>query len=469
MASIIRHGPAGSYKSSYAIWFELLPALRQGRTVVTNVEGMRSLEEIESSLGERFPLSARIFRVSSQTTKGKKLWQHWFNWCPLGAFILIDEVQDIFNKTQGFNADKNLYLGVEHFSGDLPEDYVDYYHRVRAKFKPDDVYVDDIGERIVDENGNVVMPADFKESFQRHRKYNWDLVLCTPNIKSLGDEVKSVSEAAIAHKSRDGILPWSKRKTRLFNHDPRSTTVKPSKDDAVAVEKIPVEVHLLYQSTATGLATKSGVSRPLWKEPKLIMAAVALAVGLSTFLNGLNEVVGNDPKSDINQVQNSQEIETANQAASLSHQEVLVDTNQGISFNQKGSSGTVQVSPNNVLHQMDVPFRSGHSLNFDFPIPVSELYVSSLVTKHGKIFDEHLVTFEVVGVDGQEQYFNSLTLEKLGFDIAVIDHCMVVITYNGVKDYALCRSKVVHDNYSNESMEVAQVEQVDISEELTIF
>ncbi|ELU1680420.1 hypothetical protein SBP32_004513, partial [Vibrio parahaemolyticus] len=37
MATIIRHGPAGSYKSSYAVWFELLPALREGRVVVTNV------------------------------------------------------------------------------------------------------------------------------------------------------------------------------------------------------------------------------------------------------------------------------------------------------------------------------------------------------------------------------------------------------------------------------------------------
>ncbi|WP_031832459.1 zonular occludens toxin domain-containing protein, partial [Vibrio parahaemolyticus] len=172
MATIIRHGPAGSYKSSYAVWFELLPALREGRVVVTNVEGMKTLEEIESRLGERFPISARLFRISSQTTKGKYLWQNWYNWMPLGAFVLIDEAQDIFNKTQGFNIDKNVYQGIEPFADTLPPNFIDLYDRIRVAFKPQEVYIDDIGEKIIDENGNIIMPADFKESLQRHRKYN---------------------------------------------------------------------------------------------------------------------------------------------------------------------------------------------------------------------------------------------------------------------------------------------------------
>ncbi|WP_411673631.1 zonular occludens toxin domain-containing protein [Vibrio campbellii] len=41
MAVIFRHGSNGSYKSAYATWFEILPALREGRLVVTNIEGLR--------------------------------------------------------------------------------------------------------------------------------------------------------------------------------------------------------------------------------------------------------------------------------------------------------------------------------------------------------------------------------------------------------------------------------------------
>ena len=39
MASSIFHGAPGSFKSASATWFEVLPALRKGRLVVTNIEG----------------------------------------------------------------------------------------------------------------------------------------------------------------------------------------------------------------------------------------------------------------------------------------------------------------------------------------------------------------------------------------------------------------------------------------------
>lgn len=38
MAVYFRHGSNGAYKTAYAVWFEILPALRQGRIVVTNIE-----------------------------------------------------------------------------------------------------------------------------------------------------------------------------------------------------------------------------------------------------------------------------------------------------------------------------------------------------------------------------------------------------------------------------------------------
>jgi len=462
MATIIRHGPAGSYKSSYAVWFELLPALREGRTVITNVEGMRTIDIIEKEMGERFPLSARIFRVSSQTTKGKLLWQNWYNWCPLGSFILIDEVQDIFNKTQGFNADKNIYSGIDKYKDLLPESFLDYYYRVLEQFKPTEVFTDDIGENIIDENGNVIMPADFRESFQRHRKYNWDLVLCTPNIKALGDDVKSVSEAAIAHKSRDGILPWSKRKTRLFEHDPRSTSVKPSKDDSVTVEKIPVEVHLLYKSTATGLATKAGRGRPIWKEPKLLGALLALAVGFSTFINGLTGMT-NDTENNINQLQTEEIVSPSSEA----NQKIKSTNSEVKQIIEKTSSDSNKIYDNSVLSTMGTSLNVDNNVKINYPISSKSVYVSAVVTKFDGLFSFYDITFEFNDFNNNIHYLDSSSLEKLGYNFAYVDDCLILVTFDNINDYVTCKTHL--DNFGNSQNQKSEQFALIENEQLNIF
>ncbi|EIT7028696.1 zonular occludens toxin [Vibrio vulnificus] len=434
MATIIRHGPAGSYKSSYAVWFEILPALRSGRCVLTNIEGMEDLETIEKSLGERFPPSARIIRISSQTTKGKNLWQNWYNWVPLGALIVIDEVQDIFNKSSGFNMSKNLFQGIEPFVSVLPEWYFDFYQRVKSKFKPSDPYVDDLGEKIVDENGNIIMPENFEEAFQRHRKYNWDLILCTPNIKALGDEVKSVSEVAVAHSSRDGILPWSKRKTRLFQHDPRCTGIKPTKDDAVDIQKIPVAVHLLYRSTATGEHTKARKGRPLWKEPRLMMAVLALAIGFGVSFDGFmglnNESSNNAPLPT--EQKNSADTQLSPASSPTDSLQTQApnqnDTQMGSNF---GSFQTPKLSNGRFIDR----------LTFHFPLDIEKLYVSSVVTRfHTSRMKSYDVTFEGISLDGEHYYINSETLFKLGYIISVVDTCLVKVSYDNITDYFHCNT-----------------------------
>ncbi len=41
MAITIRTGPNGSYKSAYTVYFVIFEALKAGRVVVTNIEGMQ--------------------------------------------------------------------------------------------------------------------------------------------------------------------------------------------------------------------------------------------------------------------------------------------------------------------------------------------------------------------------------------------------------------------------------------------
>lgn len=97
MAIVIEHGPNGSYKTASVVWFRIIPALREGRVVVTNVLGLYPIEEIEEKLGEKFPDSARLFRIFAVADDTRDLWRRWFHWMPIGALVVIDECQDIFS------------------------------------------------------------------------------------------------------------------------------------------------------------------------------------------------------------------------------------------------------------------------------------------------------------------------------------------------------------------------------------
>lgn len=475
MATIIRHGPAGSYKSSYSVWYEVLPALRQGRIVITNVEGMRTLEEIEKLMGERFPNSARLYRISSQNKKGKALWQNWYNWCHLGALILIDEAQDIFNKTTGFDMAKNTFLGIDAFSEYLPADYIDFYNRIKKSFKPPEDYVDDIGERIVDENGLIIMPENFEEAFQRHRKYNWDIVLCTPNISKLGSEIKSVSETAINHSSLDGILPWKKRQTRMFFHDPRSTSIHPTKDDRVDKEKVPRAVHLLYLSTATGKTTRQNRGRPLYKEPKLMSAALALIIGFSVMINGLMGL--NSDNSSTQSSVSSQQTAQPNSSSSsdggqVSQTSLSQTSGQASPVPKERVFDSLKVSADSVLHSVGVSFKSNDLLVMPLPVQAKEVFVSSVVTQHigNAGFKKHFVNLEIVGLDNKSHYFDSELLYKMGFNFQVVDPCLVVISYSDAKDYVTCRSHIEREPVRDEEdVQVARKTPQDLEQDIKIF
>ena len=90
MATKVFHGAPGSYKSSTAMWFEIVPALRSGRVVVTNLQGVKNLEDIQRELKEVFPSTARLFRISKGNDKGMALMRNFFHWLPIGSMIFLD-------------------------------------------------------------------------------------------------------------------------------------------------------------------------------------------------------------------------------------------------------------------------------------------------------------------------------------------------------------------------------------------
>lgn len=275
MAVSIIHGPNGSYKSASAVWFELVPALREGRAVVTNLEGCYPLDYIEQQLNEKFPDTARLWRIASNTPKKQQLWRHWFCWMPIGVKVIMDEAQDIYPRMKGsdgkmvFRSEDILLHPIETFSEYLPPDLVEYFHEAHKNYKPefDESSSDDTGEILFDEQGRILYPNGFTMSYMRHRKYMWDILLITPDIRKIHADARGCAEVAFAHASKDSIL-GGKRKPRIFEHDPKTNGI-PSRSDLTYRRFVPATAHLLYKSTQTNSFTKSGAGGGIFTSLKL--------------------------------------------------------------------------------------------------------------------------------------------------------------------------------------------------------
>jgi zona occludens toxin len=284
MAAKIFHGAPGSYKSASAFWFEVLPALRLGRVVVTNIEGVLTKESIEMELDEVFPESADIWRLSSQTEDGLFLWRRWFWWMPVKAFIIIDEVQDVFpNDAKVFKPEDLDSKGIESIKNLLPKKFYDHYKVAIKDFKPDlsEGTSDDTGQTILDENGDILYPRLMREANMRHRKYNWDIIYCTPEITEIHKLVRSVCESAFFHKYNESLefIPYFKRRPRIHEHSPKSSGVPKKNDDPTKWRRVPIEVHKCYRSTSTGKITKLGAVNA-FKSPKLIFIISLLFIAV---------------------------------------------------------------------------------------------------------------------------------------------------------------------------------------------
>ncbi|PJG58827.1 zonular occludens toxin domain-containing protein [Aeromonas cavernicola] len=400
MAIVIEHGHNGSYKSSSVIWYRLLPALRAGRLVVTNVAGMYPLHRIEEFLGEKFPDGARLFRISSQDPRYQELWRRWHHWMPIGAFVFIDECQDIYDRDV-FKGQPDYDLKpIDTYSDVLPADFIQLFKDTLEKFKPtefDDCDTDDTGRIVFDERGRIIYPTTPKESFMRHRHYNWDVVFATPDITSIPRPVRSCCEVAFAYSSKDSFF-FSKRKPRIYEHNPLENGI-PTRQSITFKRHVPLAVHRLYKSTQTGSITKSGQSTGPLSSFKIrfvlfiVLPAILLGWGWFIFKNMFSE-------SDISKT--------------------------GTAVVSEGRSGSpadtvalpVSLSTNSAVGAESV---------FMTPYGVTELYTNGasgaiyygrfegLVLFSGKLGDDELV-------------FNSDDLINMGYRVDWLGDCYTVVT-----------------------------------------
>lgn len=269
MALTIHHGANGSYKSSGVVQDYIVPAatiptvfkgkdpktgekyelVLNGRVVVTNLRGM-STERTYEVLGAAKCLSDfEIIYVDSGTTDGlKKLLTFW-HWAPQGALLVFDEGDKLFPK----------------------------------HLKPADIDKLKYGYSIEDaEKDN--RPHEWGTAWREHRHYNWDIVVMTPDIEGIRDDIRSTCEGAYRHVN-SALLGFKGRYKEGFHIGNKSAAT--SNILSSTTKKVRPEVFELYDSSKTGLTkdTHNGVS--LWSNPRFLVAMGILTatIGYNLYLN----------------------------------------------------------------------------------------------------------------------------------------------------------------------------------------
>lgn len=233
MTTAIVHGDPGSFKTSSLVNDYLIPAVRAGRVVVTNIRGVKTPQEISEIYKFDLHPDAQIFNVEFNEA-GFELMAKFFHWAPLGALILMDEGQRVYpTRLRNFT----------HY--DNPED-----------------------------NGR---PKTVEDAFDSHRHMNWDIYISTPNISKIHKEIRAVAEFGFRHKNLATVFSFLKGRYKRVVHNAENSGASLSNVISSTLKKMDVRTYECYQSTATGTTKDVTTSVSLFKQPKVILLLLVIA------------------------------------------------------------------------------------------------------------------------------------------------------------------------------------------------
>ena len=105
MSAKVHYGAPGSFKTSGAIFDDLVPALRVGRKIVTNINGFGttvSVDDIYNVLSSNkisFDSRSEIINLSLNSVSDVEKMRIWWHWIDDGVLLFFDEIQVIYPKT----------------------------------------------------------------------------------------------------------------------------------------------------------------------------------------------------------------------------------------------------------------------------------------------------------------------------------------------------------------------------------
>lgn len=250
MSIKIHHGPPGSYKSSGAIFSDVLPAIKEGRLIITNVRGF-NVARCREVLGDSVPDSFSVLYIDTEAQEGRDRLARFYHWAPKGAFFLVDEVQRIFPPSwRQSDLDMLAYPG---------------------------------GPEVARQDGR---PETIDVAFDMHRHHNWDFCFTTPNIKKVHAVIRAAAETAIRHTNL-GLLGLKGRYKTVLHLADNSGTAYNDVLQAKPFNKVPGYVFKLYDSTTTGKVSDTIAGSSLFRDPKILFFLVftGLCVYFGFFYN----------------------------------------------------------------------------------------------------------------------------------------------------------------------------------------
>jgi len=241
-------GGVGTYKSYSAIQRYGIPQLQKGRTVISSIRGFDSIRVIESVMGIEIPKSAELIFVDLETIEGIAKLRRWWEWAPVGAFIIIDEAQLVYPKSIKLK---------------------EYDYLPRDGMTSEETALEDKKH-----NG-------FLHAFTMHRHSEWDLVILTPSIKMLLPEITGVTETAYEHKNTSGLLPWKKNCWREIKHAPTErASSSPYPPQNYKADK---RIYSVYKSTKSGSHSDGNSNKSIFTNPKVVMVLLIPLVATIAF------------------------------------------------------------------------------------------------------------------------------------------------------------------------------------------
>ncbi len=374
MAIKIHHGPNGSYKTSGAIQDDLIPALKSGRHIITNVRGL-TRERVFSVFPE-LPSTVEIDNLDLEDLDDLEKMRTFPQWAPRGAFIIFDETQLIFLKSW-----RETDLRKFDFPGGS----------VAAK--------------------EADRPMNWLDGWTRHRHWNWDIILTTPNIGYIRDDIRLTAEKAYLHSN----LAVIGIKGRYKESQHAATDNKPAvKGALVSIKKINKRTFSLYESTSTGNVSDTIAGKSLFRDPKVLLLLALPAIVFGNFILGDGFSFSNRG-ADPEPVSQSVAVDSANRA------------------------GGDQVHTGSVGRPTSIPVsgQQGYqSAALEHPFQGHTVFIRAALFGHQDNMRSYL--FEIVSPSGERFQINSRQIVQSGYQLSETADCSVRLTFNDWSSYAVC-------------------------------
>lgn len=412
----IHHGPNGAFKTSGVVADFYIPAALEGRGVVTNIKGI-SRERTMIHLPE-CPDSHDVIYINTDTLEGRAKIANWFQWVPQGYLILFDEAGVNFPKAW---TNKDL----EKF--DYPCITLPYCD------------IETKEERLLELNSidsaeTDWRPANWAEAWQKHRHWNWDIILTAPNIRYIRDDIRQTSESGYKHKNKALLGPLFKGYKEGI-HSAEVNGTSPTHFDNVVDKRVPSIAFDLYDSTRTNIFKDTINGFNLFASPKVLLPMVVACVAFGySFLSGGWNVIIDGPQT----VQQTEQAQAAPEEKALAPAPVQAPDKTDVEASEVGSfENLAKAFGSGVGDVANGKSNKKHRLGFG-PLENSTVRIAAGIASANKI----TYLFEVTQGERVTTVQKS-TLEDYGYTVRGSKPCLAKLSYRGSHKNIYCHSELI--------------------------